>query len=592
MSAWKKLKQLFVTEDGTEVQNGFERNSFSGLLQNLTGEQDAAGDVRSFEQLQADLVQMFSARPMVAHERLFILSLSEIRLRLGDRWAAAHSSILKLCDTATKRHLGKGDIAIKYGGDCLVMFLRGDPREARRRAQLVTEEVLSTIVGEDSGMVEHCLCYAFVDPQNAITFRTVDALDPLKQVLTEGMPYSSARAAMERPVAGTRMPGGQPAAAPLPAAPAETGARLDVFQGLEDRLMARLGQNFSPEERARQLAANLGKIEGEAFVPLTTPVLGQRFAEAMAADAAPRSAPASFLDSVPRVSSESDLGFFPPINPAPRAGETIGSPAVKSGPGVGGPQVSTGATLSTGQQIDYHFIPAWHATKQVVSAYWFELMVAEGGVLLAPSEILPPDSDPALVAMIDRVVLLSALAALRTSLAQNLRSVVCVPVHHTTLNATTRLQNYLSICRMASAEMRRFIVWELVGAPAGVWQSQIAPVIAALKPYGRAVLLRDSLEDVNLSSLKGMGVFGVGGALNDYQQKEAVITRKIEKFIERANEAGLRTYLRHCPTVSLASVAVSAGVDYIDGPIIAEPVNELRGIRRFEVRDLYAPPAS
>ncbi|KZC98311.1 hypothetical protein [Oceanibaculum pacificum] len=615
MSAWTKLKKLFAADDVSDSQNKLDQNPFQGLLTGLDSEAAAASE-SGFEQLTVDLSAMFGSRPAVAHERLFILTLKEVRQRLGVRWAATQRNIMKLCEAAAKRHLGAGDISIKYGSDCLVIFTRGDVRAARRRVQAVAEEVFSTIVGEDSDLVQQSLYYAIADAQNRLSFRLVDALDPLKGVLAEALPSASMTAGAD-PLAAFARPsggggggagGGGGDAAPqggLVSSADGNGAVLDIFRGLEEKLLAQMANVASVDGQGQHLAHQFERLEQDIGPVAVAPTLGRQFEEALgfatdgdighpdepatgrpwtAVSPNPLPGPTitSYLDKVPQVAADFDLGNFPLIKPAPRAGAAPAFPMGRAGQGLSGD-----LPPAMPRQIDYRFIPAWHATKQVVSAYWFELVIQQDGLNATEAEIIPPGSDPTLVALIDRVVLMSALTALRKAYLQNLRNVICIPVHHTTLNATTRLQAYLGICRSIPPEMRRYIVWELIGAPAGAWQSQLFQVIAALRPFGRAVLLRDTLEDINMGALKGLGVFGIGVDLACYQQKEAVLIRKLDKFIEKANEAGLRTFIRHCPTLSLASYAVSAGVDYIDGPMIASPVMAPLGIRRFAVRDLY-----
>lgn len=609
MSAWTKLKKLFAADDVSDSLNKPEQNPFQGLLTGFDSE--AVGSSESgFEQLTVDLSAMFGSRPAVAHERLFILTLKEVRQRLGTRWATTQRNIMKLCEAAAKRHLGAGDISIKYGSDCLVIFTRGDVRAARRRVQAVAEEVFSTIVGEDSDLVQQSLYYAIADAQSRLSFRLVDALDPLKGVLAEALPSASMTAGADPLAAFARLGGGVGGGDAAPKAGLASSADgavavLDIFQGLEEKLLAQMAGAASAEGRGQHLAHQFERLEHDIGPVAAAPTLGRQFEEALgfAADGdigfadepatgrpwaavSPNPLPGptitSYLDKVPQVAADFDLGNFPLIKPAPRAGVAPAFPMGRAGPAVSG-----GLPPTAPRQIDYRFIPAWHATKQVVSAYWFELVMQQDGLNATEGEIIPPGSDPTLVALIDRVVLMSALTALRKAYLQNLRNVICIPVHHTTLNATTRLQAYLGICRSIPPEMRRYIVWELIGAPAGAWQSQLFPVIAALRPFGRAVLLRDTLEEINMGALKGLGVFGIGIDLACYQQKESVLIRKLDKFIEKANEAGLRTFIRHCPTLSMASYAVSAGVDYIDGPMIASPVMAPLGIRRFAVRDLY-----
>lgn len=599
MGAWDKIKTLFSGKETSPLpQRNDARHSLSSMLSALQsiGKEGAAHDLKS---LQANLLEIFRSKPELAHDRLFILSLADIREGLGARWSDVLPSIHNVCESALKRHLSSSDISIRYGGEFFVLYLRGSAQDAQRRARAFADDVLTAILGENHGFLERSLSHAAREADKELRFKNADALDPLKHLLAEGVPTADGYSAhfRQEPLLNNRSDAkAKEAGAVSP--PHSTSGLMDALLRIEGQLTS-TGSNAAgllPQERVGRLVSRLEKLEQEIAPPPQTLTLAKHF-EAFVAEtqvhtaqkgtasrpdirpfgeglAQVRSAPKSLADIAPMTQGAQDW-----LDGAQRLVKANHIPAENHSDGILSPAETN--------EVDFQFMPAWHVTKRVVSTYWFELIVRENGEVLPDDAVLPADGDPASLATIDRVMLLTVLNAMQKSHVSRKRSIVCIPVHHTTLNATGRMQAYLSVCRRIPNELRRYIVWELVGPQGGAWHSQLFTVVAALRPYGRAVLLRDSLDNPMFSTLKGLGVFGVGVDLSGAGQREGTMLRKLDKFIEKANEIGLRTYIRHCPSLSAASYAVGAGVDYLDGHVIAAPVDQPMGIRPFGVHQLY-----
>ena len=59
-------------------------------------------------------------------------------------------------------------------------------------------------------------------------------------------------------------------------------------------------------------------------------------------------------------------------------------------------------------------------------------------------------------------------------------------------------------------------------------------------------------------------------------------------FVERANGAGLQTYLHGIPSISLIAAAIASGFEYIDGQPVTSLAEVSLEIQPFKLKDLYA----
>jgi EAL domain-containing protein (putative c-di-GMP-specific phosphodiesterase class I) len=84
------------------------------------------------------------------------------------------------------------------------------------------------------------------------------------------------------------------------------------------------------------------------------------------------------------------------------------------------------------------------------------------------------------------------------------------------------------------------------------------------------------------------GVHAVGINLRGVPKNEKAFMTGMEELAARAEQSKLRTFVHGLETISMATIAVSAGIDYIEGNAVRAPVKSLEHVRPFETENLLA----
>jgi hypothetical protein len=69
---------------------------------------------------------------------------------------------------------------------------------------------------------------------------------------------------------------------------------------------------------------------------------------------------------------------------------------------------------------------------------------------------------------------------------------------------------------------------------------------------------------------------------------QATLIEKLPQFAERANRQGLRTYVHGLSSTAMATAAITAGFDYVDGDAVATIADTPSDAYPFTVENLYA----
>lgn len=236
------------------------------------------------------------------------------------------------------------------------------------------------------------------------------------------------------------------------------------------------------------------------------------------------------------------------------------------------------------------FRPVWDVAQQAVFTYHcVPCRHHDDGSTMHGKAVLDghPNYEAAL-ARLDLEGLLHALQSLHAGLRHGLRFFVSVPMHYDTLAGRRPRDAFLQSMLAVPEEMRRYVLFELIGLPAGIPDSRFMEMLTLLSPFSRAVFVRSGLSRRGLERYAATGVHAVGADLNEHRRDEAALGSEIERFVEAAERLRLPTYLHGVETSSLAVQAAAAGVRYIEGARVGDDQPAPAPARRFAWLDFYS----
>lgn len=103
----------------------------------------------------------------------------------------------------------------------------------------------------------------------------------------------------------------------------------------------------------------------------------------------------------------------------------------------------------------------------------------------------------------------------------------------------------------------------------------------------RDVVIRLSLDEVDMARMKSVGFRTVGGDLRDHPWPEALAMKKMEAFAAAADEARLMSYLTGLDTTSSVVAAVCSGFQLVAGDAVAPEVEFPTGVYLFDTVNLF-----
>ena len=262
----------------------------------------------------------------------------------------------------------------------------------------------------------------------------------------------------------------------------------------------------------------------------------------------------------------------------------------QSVPGVEGP-----SDADLPQDVDFNYIPMWHAPTQRV------------GIYLCQSSVVSPDQDEALasaavstqeidlLAVTDRLSLRKVRKDLKQSYDDGRVSMLAVPIHFSTLQRLGNRRRVVELCSHIADDLRGLLIWEVLGTHYEAWESQLPPIIKPIRPFARSVFLRlhraqDCFLEVRrrLRHLQTAGIHEVGLDVSTLEGTETEKLEFLEKLAVVANNEGLKCYAHGFESLSMTVCAVSLGYEHLSGPVIAQPMAEPGGIHGAAMEAIYS----
>ena len=238
-------------------------------------------------------------------------------------------------------------------------------------------------------------------------------------------------------------------------------------------------------------------------------------------------------------------------------------------------------------EVIFSYLPMWQISKKVINSYLCQLALKDSDEIHPIEALFDDEIDEVVIASLDRLVLREALKSIGVLLKSDRRNNIVVPVHFATLASSRARREYLGVLALVRPEHRPYLIWELSYPHIGISNSPILQAASLLRPYGRRILLRVRIDYRHFDNLAVAGIYAVGTEIADKSGGEARTIHKMESFRARVEQAGLKAYLHGANSLSLATAAVCAGFDHIDGDIIAHSIDNPEGIHSYRIETPY-----
>jgi hypothetical protein len=244
--------------------------------------------------------------------------------------------------------------------------------------------------------------------------------------------------------------------------------------------------------------------------------------------------------------------------------------------------------------IDLLYFPVWHVPSERLGIYHACVAATDPEGYIPSNLANADDVAEDINSVIDRLGFRMTCGHLQKGIREGTPAAVIVPIHMSTLRRVGTRRRLLGIVSNIPQPLRGLIIWEIVGTHVDSWSLQLSPVVASLKPFGRAVFLR--LENVqacfteirrNLHYLKAAGVDEIGLDVSEIEGEEKDVVRLLESLVVNATRSELRCYGQGFSSLSLIICAACIGYQHISGPLVAGPLREPDGIRTMTTKMLY-----
>lgn len=482
-----------------------------------------------------------------------LLNLQIVAEIAGTQSAGMLAKVHRIIETVLASRLLPQEPFFRYG-DCqyILVFDTTDEEDARRRCRSLEELILRKLLGED-GVIRGLDLPPVTGPADArVPPSPVPSLAAIVEQLTR-QAEADAR--------------------PRSAEPSDpVKHRLDRLLGLLGQIAGSLSAHQVPGEQESTKAAALERID-------RTTKLARDAARAMATGDGQAAAIdqdhvigllEQSLSKIHQDMGQLGLAVGTPFEPEPKR------PAAPAGESDWGQS-----------ELSLSYLPVWQVKKQAISTFVCGITSRTGSTLDNLEPLIAAEEDPSLVAAVDRLLLLKAIAELRSALEINRRYIIIVPVHYSSLSKKNLRQQYLSTCATLGEDCRPYLIFELVYPFVGVSNLPVINAISLIKPYARAVFLRVGIDYPDFTDLAGAGTFSAGTDLGESGITEIELAAKINSFQSRIERAKLRSHLYGVGTLSLASVAIGAGADFLGGSAVASPLHSLDGMQEYQLTNLF-----
>ncbi len=482
-----------------------------------------------------------------------LLNLQTVAEIAGTQSTGMLTKVHRIIETVLASRLLPQEPFFRYG-DCqyIIVFDTTEEEDARRRCRSLEELILRKLLGED-GVIRGLDLPPIIGP--------VDS----RARPSPGLPLAAIVAQLARQTEAS--------------APPRSADRSDPVQPRLDRLLDVLGR-IAGSLTAKEVSSEQESVKAAALERIERMSKLARDAERAMANGDGQAA-AINQDQVVGLLEQSLGKIQQELGQLGVSVGALGEAELKA------PALPASDSNGSQSALSLSYLPVWQVKKQAISTFVCGITSQTGSTIQDLEAMIAAEEDPSLVAAADQLLLLKAIAELRSALEMNRRYIIIVPVHFSSLSKKNLRQQYLSTCATIGEDCRPYLIFELVYPFVGVSNLPVINAISLIKPYARAVFLRVGIDYPDFTDLAGAGTYSAGTDLNESGITEVELAAKINSFQNRIERGKLRSHLYGIGTLSLASVAIGAGVDFLGGSAVASPLHCLDGVQEYQLTNLF-----
>jgi EAL domain-containing protein (putative c-di-GMP-specific phosphodiesterase class I) len=258
------------------------------------------------------------------------------------------------------------------------------------------------------------------------------------------------------------------------------------------------------------------------------------------------------------------------------------------------PATGAGAAADDGSSSDIStvFRAVWNVKNRYLTAYLATPAMKSPDDDNSLALRIAADADNSAIADCDQFVQEEALKKLHLLVNAGHKVLLILPIHFSTVDRNDYYAIYFQRIRSLDEKNRKLLVLELIDAPPDLTDLKIKETVTRLRQAARSVIVRGSLDGLKAEPWGAAGIHAIGFDCGEQSGVERALMERMNNFAARAEKAGVRKFVYGLAKRSLATAAVSAGFDYIEGNIVRPPVEAPDIIQPFDSQNLFAGLAS
>ena len=245
----------------------------------------------------------------------------------------------------------------------------------------------------------------------------------------------------------------------------------------------------------------------------------------------------------------------------------------------------------TEQWDDLIFRPSWDAQKNEIFLHFCLARRLYKGRVLYGRDTLLGNNSPDLHRALDRSVCLTSQKAFQRRYAEGKVCRIGIPVHYDTIAKISDRVSYFSILQSVPQQMRKFFYFRIDGIPDGAPVSQMQEILRSMNGFGSNLLARLEFGKFDLRRFEGCGVDMFGCEIPKRVNQQEIRDGDVGNIFDLVSSAGLlksETYLDQVREYDLLLAALSSGIRYFSGPIIAPELAMPNPKSALNIVDIHA----
>lgn len=231
-----------------------------------------------------------------------------------------------------------------------------------------------------------------------------------------------------------------------------------------------------------------------------------------------------------------------------------------------------GGSASLERRLQPRFRPLLNPRKRLVSAYQLAAFVHGGDNAPTPFRLArSSDVDEISAVELDQWCLKQVAPALMPAPARAAVGLV-VQIHFPTLAAMRWREEYARLCRRLPSDSARRLIFEMVELPAWLPQSRVRELMAYVRPFCGAIVIRLQTASMSVEHLVATGISGLSFASAPAATDTLASAASLRIFSNLARSHALRSLVVELDSPSGARAAMAAGIDYVSGDTLIPPL--------------------